>query len=246
MNSINRDGLQLFKGNPLNVNDLCLVYFPTLGDIGDIGLETFQQYLSLLTMNKSEIFKNNEEEITEKTEINYFILMSLSTPELFNLAKKAFYFFTKEEIIFLPELYAIQIGDLKEKRLLYNEDFLLFQEYIRTVSYLDNSKAIKSSDSERVRKIKERIQKGQSLVAEIKAKQDSEDDVDAIDLVSSYLEVHAELIDTIWSMTYYAFQIQFRRMQMREEYMMNAKSAIAGAKIPKNKMKHWIRRIRNK
>jgi hypothetical protein len=32
-------------------------------------------------------------------------------------------------------------------------------------------------------------------------------------------------------------------MQMIEEYDINLRSALAGAKIPKEKMKHWIRKI---
>ena len=82
------------------------------------------------------------------------------------------------------------------------------------------------------------------MVDKLKRKEIGDEPPELFDIISSYLSKATEVdIKTIWDMPYYMFQIQFRRMQMIEEYDINLRSALAGAKIPKEKMKHWIRKI---
>ena len=241
MNLTNADSLQLFYGKPLNVNDICLVYFPTLGDIAEIGAESFYHYTSLLTMDKKELFESP----AEMSELQYLIALSLTNQEFFELIQKAFSFFIKEEITILADLIAIQVGTLDEQRLLFENDFILLQTHIKQVCALGKNEIHKSTDSEHVRAIKEKIRKGQALVAQIKAKDGKEDGApEMVDLISCFLAGATEVnICTIWDMPYYMFQIQFRRMQMIEEFTMQTQASLAGAKISQDKMKHWIRKI---
>lgn len=242
MSLIDVDELQLFSGKSQMFKDICLVYPPTQGTIADIGLATFYNYIGVQTIDKSELFEDAE----EGNEIIYLMATAQLNEDFLRIVKDAFRFFTKEEIVLIPELSGIQFGDLKEGRILLQEDFLLFQEYIKSVCALNigETKSV-GKDSAHVRRIKERIKRGQALVAKAKAKQGkTEDELDLIDLVSSYLAKATEVdIKTIWDMPYYMFQIQFRRMQMIEEYDINLKASLAGAKIPKEKMKHWIKKI---
>lgn len=240
MSSIKIDNLSLFYGKPLLVNDICVVYSPTLGDIAQIGVQSFYNYIGLLTMDKKELFESNN----EATEIAYFLATATLNADFYDLIKEAFLFFTKEEITLLPELEAIQIGKLEEKRLLLKDDFIIFQDYVRKVCALEIGKTDKASDSERVKEIKNKIRQGQALVDKLKGKEIGDEPPELFDIISSYLSKATEVdIKTIWDMPYYMFQIQFRRMQMIEEYDINLRSALAGAKIPKEKMKHWIRKI---
>lgn len=241
MSSTNIDELQLFSGKALMLKDICLVYPPTQGDIADIGLHNFYNYIGILTIDKSELFENKE----QGNEILYLIATAQLNEDFLRVVKDAFRFFVKEEIILLPDIAGIQFGDIAEKRILLKEDFALFQEYIKSVCGLTIGESVTQSDNEHVQRIKEKIKKGQALVAEIKNKKGkNEDQLELVDLVSSYLAKATEVnISTIWTMPYYMFQIQFRRMQMIEEYEINLKASLAGAKIPKEKMKHWIRKI---
>ena len=240
MNSIKVDNLGLFYGKPLLVNDICVVYPPTLGDIAQIGVQPFYNYIGLLTMDKKELFESSN----EATEIAYLLATATLNVDFYDLIKEAFLFFIKEEITLLPELEAIQIGKLEEKRLLLEDDFIIFQDYVRKVCALEIGKTDKASDSERVKEIKNKIRQGQALVDKLKRKEIGDEPPELFDIISSYLSKATEVdIKTIWDMPYYMFQIQFRRMQMIEEYDINLRSALAGAKIPKEKMKHWIRKI---
>ena len=68
------------------------------------------------------------------------------------------------------------------------------------------------------------------------------DEVDFSSLISS-LGLYYRDLSKVLDLSYYAFFDQVKRMQIKEEYDTNLKSALAGAKIPKNKMKYWIRKI---
>jgi hypothetical protein len=45
----------------------------------------------------------------------------------------------------------------------------------------------------------------------------------------------------VWDLTYYAFQDQLKRMSWREEFDINTRASLAGAKLDKNKLSHWIK-----
>ena len=47
----------------------------------------------------------------------------------------------------------------------------------------------------------------------------------------------------IYDITYYAFQDQLKRMGWRDQYDINSRAAMAGAKIDKKQLKHWMRSI---
>lgn len=242
MSSTNIDTLQLFYGKPLLFQDVCLIYSPTLGEIAQIGAQTFYNYISLLTISKKELEKEN----SEISEIMYLIATSLLNQDFFQLIQQAFLFFIKEKITMIPEIACIQIGELEEQRLLTAENFSEFQTYIKAVCALGKQEGKETSDNAYVRSIQEKIRKGQAIVASLKAEKDN-DDPELVDLISAFLANSTEVnIENIWNMCYYTFQTQFRRMQMIEEYDLNIRSALAGAKIPKEKMKHWIRKIQDK
>lgn len=238
------DKLQLFYGKPISFGDICLIYPPTLGTIADIGLTTFFQYMSMITINKEKY-----EHITkEMSEIVYLIGSSLVDLQAQDLIKKAFLFFTKESIVLLPDLKKIHIGEkLSEERFLTEDNFSLFQSYIKQLCVFDSSGYdIRDSDSEKVKQLKEKIRKGQELVNRYKKSSEKDEGPELIDLISSFLcKGNGVNYETIWKMSYYAFQMQFRRMQMAEEYDINLRSALAGAKISKDKMKYWIRKIQD-
>ena len=44
-------------------------------------------------------------------------------------------------------------------------------------------------------------------------------------------------------MTYYMFQDQLKRMGWKEQYQLNQRAALAGAKLKKDQLQYWIRTI---
>ena len=83
-------------------------------------------------------------------------------------------------------------------------------------------------------------------VARAKAKQrkQSGSDIQFSDLVGSVAAGNCGLnIKTIWDITYYAFHDQLKRMGWREQFDINNRAAMAGAKLKKSQLKHWIKSI---
>ena len=98
------------------------------------------------------------------------------------------------------------------------------------------------SDTERVRALKIQMLEGRKKRAAAKAKADGKDGLKFPDLVGSVAVGCEGLnINNIWNLTYYAFQDQLKRMSWHEEFDINTRAAMAGAKIGKDKLSHWIK-----
>ena len=50
-------------------------------------------------------------------------------------------------------------------------------------------------------------------------------------------------MNNIWDITYYAFHDQLKRMGWRDQFIINNQAALAGAKLKKDQLKHWMRSI---
>ena len=73
-------------------------------------------------------------------------------------------------------------------------------------------------------------------------KKNGETDIELSDLIASLaIGNNGYNMLNIWDLTYYAFQDQLKRMSWREEFDINTRASLAGAKIDKNKLSHWIK-----
>ena len=141
----------IFLGLPSDFKQKFLVYPPTVKQV--VGNKKFSQYRMLLTLSQEELedifIKNNKEKgfndydkFKVPTPFEYFMANCYHNKEIEEIAKEAFYFFTKQSISFLYEEGLILIGDLEEelkrvgKKLdslvfLTQDDFFDFQNSIR-------------------------------------------------------------------------------------------------------------------
>ena len=83
----------------------------------------------------------------------------------------------------------------------------------------------------------------QRAKAKAKAQKEKPAGVGVTDLVASLVAGSNGAVnnDSVWHLTYYAFQDQLKRMSWREEFDINTRAAMAGAKIDKEKLTHWIK-----
>ena len=73
-------------------------------------------------------------------------------------------------------------------------------------------------------------------------KRDGESELELSDLIASLtIGSNTYNMSNVWDLTYYAFQDQLKRMSWREEFDINTRASLAGAKIDKNKLSHWIK-----
>lgn len=246
--------LKFQRGSPVFIDDICAIYPATLGQIADEGYTKFQQYLSLITSTKPIFHADDDSEmkkmISELTDFQYLILVTALDPQMKDLLDKAFIFFTHETVTFSLDPPQIVVGPIEEKHILSEQKFYDLQYIIRKMYFMDQDQediVINQDDSPAVVELKLKMRENREKLRKAKAKQaqrEKKSDLKFSDLVGSITINNCGLnMDNIWNITYYAFHDQLKRMGWRDQFNINNSAALAGAKIKKEQLKHWMRAI---
>ena len=170
-------------------------------------------------------------------------------PDNHKLISAAFQFFTGDKPTFINSPASIVLGDPAEKRVLNKDNFIGFSDLVALSCAMRDPKEdtieFLESDTPRVRALKEKMLKGRRDREEAKKrekKRSGESDIELSDLVASLaIGGNGYNMLNVWDLTYYAFQDQLKRMSWREEFDINTRASLAGAKLDKNKLSHWIK-----
>lgn len=250
MNSTDDKVLKFMCGLPVMYGDICLVKSPFLKDIAAEGLSKFYQYLSFMTIKKP-IMESEEIQklLSPLSDFEYLVLLAQMEPENHKIISAAFQFFTGDKPIFLTQPTRIVLGDAAEKRVLTKDNFIGFSELVSLACAMRDPKEdiieFLDSDTPRVRALKEKMLKGRRDREEAKKKAKSKTDekeLELSDLIASLtIGSNTYNMSNVWDLTYYAFQDQLKRMSWREEFDINTRASLAGAKLDKSKLSHWIK-----
>lgn len=255
MNLTDDEILKFQAGVPIFLDDICAIFPATMREIVEEGYSNFQKYLSVLTTTKPT-FKGEDKELEEVlkslTDFQYLLLVCSLDIEVQETMRAAFRFFMHEpNISFSLDPAQIIIGPLQEKHLLTEDKFYDLQRILRRLYFLEvegEEIIIYENDSPEVRELKQKMRQNREKLARAKAKQagNGHSDLKLSDLIGSLTINHCNLnIDNIWNITYYAFHDQLKRMGWRDQFNINNQAALAGAKLKKNQLKHWMRSIAN-
>lgn len=252
MNLTDTEVLKFLKGSPVLLEDVCAVYPATLGQIVDLGYDKFQTYLSVLTSTKP-IRKEKDEEMQklmdELSDYQFILLMASLDPTINTNMKEAFMFFTHEEITFSLEPPNIFVGPLTDKRIITEELYYDLQRLLRRMYFIETEAdeiIIYPDDPLPTKRLKQKMRENREKVRRAKAKQNAKDgtDLKLSDLIGSITINNCGLnIHNIWDISYYAFHDQLKRMGWRDQFNINNSAALAGAKLKKSQLKHWMRSI---
>ena len=255
MNLTDDEILKFQRGTPVLLDDICAIYPATLGEIVDVGYGNFQQYLGILTATKPVQKKSDDVELTklleELTDFQYILFISSVDLQTNKILKDAFQFFTHEEIKIILDPAQIVIGPLEEKHLLTEDKFYEFQSILRRMYFIEvegEEIVINEDDPPAVRALKMKMRENREKVRRAKAKKAEREKTDLkfSDLIGSITINNCGLnMDNIWNITYYAFHDQLKRMGWRDQFNINNQAAMAGAKLKKSQLKHWMRSIAN-
>lgn len=121
---------------PSQLSNVCEVYPLKMEEIIKMGSDKYKGYLNLLLLTEAEIAKMIEEkakievDLSEITTLSY-LLQSAKLSDSFLLdLQNAFTTFIKEEVLLLPKINAVLIGnDFSKKRLITEKIFLIFKIY---------------------------------------------------------------------------------------------------------------------
>ena len=253
MNLTDSDILKFQKGSPYIFEDICAIYPVTLGEIADEGYDKFQTYLGVLTTEKPIPKQGDDSELTqlmtEITDFQYLLLMSQLDRQINENLKAAFKFFTHEDVVFSLDPAQIVIGPISEKHLLTEDKFYDFQRVLRRMYFLDQDGdeiIIYPDDPPATKRLKMQMRANREKVRKAKAAKAAQEksDLKMSDLIGSMTLNNCGLnIENIWGITYYAFHDQLKRMGWRDQFNINNSAALAGAKLKKSQLKHWMRSI---
>lgn len=252
MNLTDNEVLKFMKGGPVFIGDICAVYSATLGEIVDIGYDNFQQYLGVLTANKPIDLKGDNELselINQISDFQYLLLMVSMDVQVNSLVKSAFHFFTHTSATFSLDPPQIILGPLEEKHILDEQHFYDLQRLLKRMYFIEQEGEeiiIYDDDSPATKRLKMQMRANREKVRKAKARKAVQEgsDMKLSDLIGSLTINDCGLnIHDIWDITYYAFHDQLKRMGWRDQFNINQKAALAGAKINKSQLKHWMRSI---
>lgn len=245
--------LKFQQGTPVFIDDICAVYSVKVREIIEIGYSKFQQYLGAITATKPESNQKEEPEyrqlIEQLTDFQYLLMTASLDKEFNSLLKQAFHFFIHDSVSFSLDPTQIIIGPLEEKHILNEEKFYELQSVIKRAYFLEQDGEdiiIYANDNEAVRNLKMKMRANREKVRKAKAKQAAKEksDLKFSDLIGSITINNCGLnMENIWNITYYALQDQMKRMGWRDQFNINNQAALAGAKLKKHQLKHWMRSI---
>lgn len=254
MNLTDSEILKFQCGCPVFLEDICAIYPVTLREIVELGYDNFVQYLSLLTTVKPATIKESpelNEIIKDLTDFQYILMTVALDPQANQMFKDGFRFFCKENINFSLEPAQIIVGPIKEQHLLTEDKFYDFQRILRRMYFLEldgEEIIINETDDVMTRNLKMKMRENREKVRRAKAKKSAQDksDLNFSDLIGSVTINNCGLnMINVWDITYYAFNDQLKRMGWRDQFNINNQAAMAGAKMKKSQLKHWMRSIAN-
>ena len=252
MNLTDNEVLKFQKGSPVFIEDICAVYPATLGEIVDLGYDKFQQYLSILTTTKP-VEQQTDSELKklmdELSDFQFILFMASIDLQVNQSLKDGFRFFTHESVTLTLDPPGIFIGPAEDKRIMQETQFYDLQRVLRRMYFIEvesDEIVIYPDDSPQVKKLKMQMRANREKVRRAKAKKQQTEgsDMKMSDLIGSMTINDCGLnMVNVWDITYYAFHDQLKRMGWRDQFNINQKAALAGAKINKSQLKHWMRSI---
>ena len=245
---------KIFLGFPIEFKDICKIYPPTVNDV--VGNKDFVIYQSLFTISQNELDEAylKDESVTQvPTPFQYLLMNYYQDEEVKEKIEDAFRQFVHEPVTIVPEIEMLLIGksedeldpdvDLENPRLLTEENFFDFQNYIRLVIGVEE---VKPPDPEeenldpRIKRYKMKVKEHDELIKKKKAK-------DAPTLGTLLAAICCMGIGlnplNIGEMSYACVQWLIGMHQQREEYDVDIKALLAGADSKKVKPKYWIKNL---
>lgn len=233
---------KLLADIPIEVQGLGKIYSPKLKDIANIGEDIYNQYLSILLFDikhlKNDIDSKDFEELEKLHPLETISLKAYYDENFRDLFLEALSFFFYEKANYYNGVFYFD-GD----RVLNYENF---EQVIYLIKYINLITTDKPSEvkyaNDKAKEIAEKIKIAQEKVNKVKAKQGVA--LSLFDLISAFsANSYSINLMTVWDMTIYQFNDQFKRMQLIEEYDINIRSLLAGADPKRVEINHWVSKI---
>ena len=239
---------KFFISRPDKFQDICYVYPPLVKDVLDN--ENYTKYETALTISQTDIedeFKDESPEMMELTPFQYIMLNSIVSEEFLEIIIDSFNFFIHEDVAVLPDLEIILIGKLEEDidprvdldnpRIINKDNFFDFQNMIRSSIGQNKEQQIDKDEDPRVKRIKAKARYRDRL----KAKRSESPTLGTYLVAICCMGIGLNPLN-IGEISYASVNYLINMYQQKEEYSINIRSMLAGAKDVK--LKNWIRNLK--
>ena len=238
---------KIFLGSSIDFKGMFFIYPPKVKDV--VNNSTYPVFSALFMTSQEDIedlmAKNNKTGVPIPTPLEYLLSLSYNSPEIADLVKRGFYFYTKEQIKFLYEEKAIlvnpdqlkQIKDISKLKLINESNYFDFQNKIREVN---GQTAIEPPDPNEHPKVKY-MKSNARLRYKVKAKKKG---MSLTATLASICCMNFGLNPlNIGEITYASVPVLIRYYQEKDKYDTDVRSLQAGADSKKVKPKYWVRDV---
>lgn len=242
---------RFFLGKPAEFKDICKVYPPTINEMVENPRSNL--YIKLLTLSQDEIFDeaqgwingNFDIDPTPKTILTpfeYLLNMAYNDPQIAEVAKSSFHFFTREEVTFLYEGKIILFGDwenaerVEDIRFLKEEDYFDFQNLVRLSIGAKAPEKFNPDEDIRVARIKAKTR----FREKIAAKQHKGTSFDSVIRCLCTMGIGVSPFN-IGELSYAAALQILRTYQEKEHYNIEMQWMMHAADPSKIKPTHWMK-----
>lgn len=226
---------------PANFNDICKVYPVKLKTVVEMGYLEYSRRLNTLLLTEVDIQNIIKEKTKEEVPIEElhpleYLLTCAEQSDIFSLELQLMFItFLQEEVLLLPEIKSVLIGNPEEKRLITEENFRDFQDILR----VQNRKEVKEGPPKNETYGERKMRLLREKVAAAKRKQaEKEGNSSEFSLVNE-LEVGSVYNIDLENCSLYAFYGLLRRHQARDKYLQDMQMICAGADAKEIKIKYW-------
>jgi hypothetical protein len=212
------------------------------------GYTDYLMKLHFITMDMNDILEGSSEE-DNPLGLNMFdVLVHYGSDDMKSeLENSLILFFKTTRININTEEHVIYIGESDELRIIDRDNFEKVREVIKWQNCLkkfDDDEDSNEEESDAVKRIREKLNKGKDLVNIAKREDDEGEGIeldisDIISAVSSKSNALNKL--NVFDLTLFQLYDEFKRLELIEQYDIGIKSMLAGAKDVK--LKHWSTKI---
>ena len=237
---------------PLNFKNKFNIYPPSVKEV--VQDPDYGRYIKLLTLTSDDIkdeLAKKEQFTNIPTPFEFLLINCYHYQDFANITKKAFKFFTHQEVNFFFDDKLLVLGTLTEVvqkidtieqiTTITEEDYFDFQNSIRIAigeRTVDKPEPVDPDEDPRIAKIKAKARERDRIKARQNAKS-------GISLTTSLLAICCMGIGVtplnIGEMSYASIGAIMSMMQEKEKYDIDIRSLLAGADSKKIKPKYWIR-----
>lgn len=226
---------------PSNLSDVCKVYPVKLKSVIEMGYLEYSRRLNTLLLTEIDIQNIIKEKINEEVSLEEihplkYLLDCADQNDIFSLELQLMFItFLQEDVLLLPDQSSILVGNIKEKRLITEENFKDFQDILR----IQNRKEIKEGPPKNETYGERKMRLLREKVAAAKRKQAEKEGNSSELSLADELEIASVYNIDIENCSLYAFYGLLRRHQARDKYLQDIQMLCAGADTKEIKIKYW-------